>query len=86
MENRKPERTCCACRSVKAKESLIRIVRLPEGGTAVDVKAKENGRGAYICRSEDCLKKAIKCRSIERSLGASVSTETYEALQKEIAG
>ena len=43
-----------------------------------------NGRGAYVCREEECLKKAIKTKAIERSLGVSVSDEVYEQLKKEL--
>ena len=55
-----PMRQCVACRAHKPKKELIRVVRTPEGEVKVDPTGKANGRGAYCCNSDDCIKKAIK--------------------------
>jgi predicted RNA-binding protein YlxR (DUF448 family) len=34
----------------------------------LDFSGKLNGRGAYICPDPECLKKARKAKSLERSL------------------
>ena len=44
-----PQRTCVACRAVKDKRELTRIVREPDGKVAIDPRGKLAGRGAYIC-------------------------------------
>ena len=65
MSNRKiPTRKCIGCGEQKPKRDLVRIVRSKEGDISMDMTGKKNGRGAYICRSEDCLKKS---HSIERA-------------------
>lgn len=79
-----PMRQCLGCREMKEKRQLIRVVRTPEGDVRLDFKGKMNGRGAYICRSADCLKKAIKSKALERSLNAQLSPELYEQLQAEM--
>jgi predicted RNA-binding protein YlxR (DUF448 family) len=54
-----PQRTCVACRRVKSKRELVRVVRSPDGNTFVDETGKANGRGAYLCRDRMCWEKAI---------------------------
>ena len=85
MENTKkvPERQCIGCRAKRPKSELIRIVRPAESQTAeLDRTGKKSGRGAYICPSADCLKKARKRLPV--SLGCSITDEVYERLEKEI--
>ena len=50
----------------------------------MDMTGKKNGRGAYICRSEDCLKKAIRSKGLERSFKMAIPEEIYEQLKKEM--
>ena len=60
MQNKKiPLRTCIACKECKPKKELIRIVKT-EDSFAIDKTGKMNGRGSYICNSEECLNKLIK--------------------------
>ena len=59
-------------------------VRNPEGEIVLDTTGKRSGRGAYICKNADCLKKARRSRRIEQSLEASISPEIYEKLEVEI--
>lgn len=54
-----PQRTCVACRQVKSKRELVRVVRAPDGKVFVDETGKANGRGAYLCRDRACWEKAI---------------------------
>ena len=88
MENKPskptPIRKCTGCGEHFPKNSLVRIVRLPEGDVILDISGKASGRGAYICKSSSCLKKAIKSSRLERSLSASVSEEIYERLRAEL--
>lgn len=62
------------------KKELIRVVRAPDGGITLDFKGKSPGRGAYVCRSMDCLKKIKKSRALERAFSAQVPEEVYDAL------
>ena len=85
MSNRKiPTRKCIGCGEQKPKRDLVRIVRSKEGDISMDMTRKKNGRGAYICRSEDCLKKAIRSKGLERSFKMAIPEEIYEQLKKEM--
>ena len=79
-----PQRRCVGCSISKNKIELIRIVRDPSGDVSIDLTGKKNGRGAYICKDEICLKKALKSRKIERDLEIKLSEELMEKLQSEI--
>ena len=79
-----PQRRCVGCSISKNKIELIRVVRDPNGDVSIDRTGKKNGRGAYICKDEMCLKKALKSRKIERDLEITISEELMEKLQSEI--
>lgn len=81
-----PLRMCAGCRERAPKKSLIRIVRTPEGELILDARDKAPGRGAYICRKTECLKKAQKSRSIERALNITIPDDVYASLEKELNG
>lgn len=84
MPKKIPMRQCTGCREMKPKRELIRVVRSPEGEITLDFKGKAQGRGAYVCKSSDCLKKAIKSRALERSLECSIPEEIYTLLQEQM--
>lgn len=87
MQQKKiPLRRCSGCGESKPKKELIRVVRTPEGGVELDPTGKKNGRGAYICRSAECLKKAEKAKRFDRTFETQVPPEVYEALRKELTG
>lgn len=48
-----PVRTCVSCGAKREKRDLIRLVLDPCGVVIQDNFGK--GRGAYICRNEDCM-------------------------------
>ena len=73
-------RMCFGCREMKEKKELIRVVRSPEGEVSLDPGGKKSGRGAYVCRSAECLKRAIKQKQLERQLDVALPAETVEAL------
>jgi len=83
---REVQRTCMGCRTTKNKKELIRVVRSPEGEVSVDLTGKKNGRGAYLCRDQECLKKALKNKSLARALNIPIPEEVAERLRKEIIG
>ena len=84
MQKKIPQRQCMGCRERKAKRELIRVVRGVDGTVSLDFSGKLNGRGAYICPDMDCLSKARKAKSLERSLEVSIPEEVYDRLQKEM--
>ena len=82
MQQRKiPMRQCLGCRTMFPKRELIRVVRSPEGELSLDFKGKAPGRGAYLCKNIECLKKTRKSRAIERAFEMSVPETVYQALE-----
>lgn len=81
-EKKKPSRRCCICMQHFEKEELVRVLKTPEGEVILDKSHKKNGRGAYVCKSPECLKKARKSRRLDHSLKVSVPEEVYERLER----
>lgn len=80
-----PMRQCMGCNERKPKNELVRIVRSPDGEIALDFTGKKNGRGAYLCRSAECLRRAAKSHRIDRVLECTVPEAVYQAMEREIA-
>ena len=79
-----PMRMCVGCREMKPKKELLRVVRPPEGAIAFDRTGKAPGRGAYVCKSDECLKKAIKTRGLERQLEVKIDEAVYLSLRDQM--
>lgn len=79
-----PMRQCIGCQEMKNKKELIRVLKTCDEEIVVDTTGKKNGRGAYLCKNAECLKKAIKTKSLERSLKVSIPAEVFEQLEKEL--
>ncbi|MGM9571470.1 MAG: RNase P modulator RnpM [bacterium] len=77
-----PQRMCIGCQLMKNKNELIRVVKTPEGEIAVDVTGKKAGRGAYLCRSYECLEKALKTKKLDRAFHTGLKEEDIEAVKK----
>ncbi len=81
-----PMRMCSGCREAKPKNELIRIVRTPAGDIVVDKTGKVSGRGAYLCKNEECFKKSVKSKALSRALEVNISDDVFMAIAKEING
>lgn len=81
MNKKKPLRRCMGCNESKEKNELVRIVRTQDGTVEIDLTGKKNGRGAYICKSEVCLNKAVKSKRLEKVLERLISDDIYESLR-----
>jgi len=79
-----PMRMCVGCREMKEKKSLLRIVKNAEGEISFDKTGKASGRGAYICRSRECLMKARQQRQLERALETRIGEEIFDRLAEEM--
>ena len=84
MQKKIPMRQCLGCREMKPKRELIRVVRSPEGGISLDFKGKAQGRGAYVCHSAECLKKAMRSKSLDRALETAIPEEIYAQLSEQM--
>ena len=83
MAKKVPLRQCVGCGEMKGKKDMMRVLRTAEGNICLDTTGKKNGRGAYLCISDDCLKKARKNKGLERSFKMSIPNEVYDNLEKE---
>ena len=72
-----PERMCFACRQMKPKNQLLRIVNGANGVT-VDLTGKLNGRGVYLCKCKECVDKAIKSKNFAKLNGFSLESVAQE--------
>ena len=79
-----PVRMCVGCQEMKNKKEMIRVIKTPEGTFMLDATGKKNGRGAYVCPSEECLQLARKNKGLERSFKQAIPAEVYESLEKEM--
>lgn len=77
-------RQCVGCREMIEKKVLLRVIRTPEEEVILDSTGKQNGRGAYLCKSLECFQKARKNKGLERSLKVSIPEDVYDKLEKEM--
>jgi predicted RNA-binding protein YlxR (DUF448 family) len=84
VQKKIPMRQCTGCRTMKGKRELIRVVKSPDGVISLDFRGKKPGRGAYLCKSEDCLARAKKSRALERSLETEIPAEVYAQLSEQM--
>ena len=83
-QKRVPLRMCAGCGESKPKKELVRVVRSPEGEISLDLTGKKPGRGAYVCKSADCLRAARKARRLERAFSCQIPAEVYDRMEEEI--
>lgn len=79
-----PLRKCVGCQTMRPKKELIRVVHTPSSEVLIDPTGKQNGRGAYLCPDENCLKIAQKRRSLERALKFGIPEDVYAALAQQL--
>ena len=79
-----PMRMCVACREMKAKKELVRVVRSAEGAVSIDRSSKAPGRGAYLCNDMACFERAIKTRALERALSQKIDDTMLQQIKEEL--
>lgn len=83
MAKKVPERQCVGCGEMKSKKEMMRVLKTPEEEIVLDVTGKKNGRGAYLCKSRECLLQARKNKGLERSFKMSIPSGVYDSLERE---
>lgn len=94
-QKRVPMRMCTGCGEMKPKKELVRVVKAPDqkdedgnvilsGAVSLDLTGRKPGRGAYVCRSSDCLKAARKARRFERAFSCQIPEEVYNQMEEEL--
>lgn len=79
-----PLRMCTGCGEMFDKRTLVRVVKSPEGDVMLDLTGKKSGRGAYVCKNPECLKKARKKRAFERAFSMQIGEEVYNLMEEEM--
>lgn len=86
MQTRKiPLRKCTGCNEMKPKKELVRVVKNKEGEISLDTTGKKAGRGAYVCGTLSCLKRARKSRGFERAFSRRIPDEIYDQMERELS-
>lgn len=91
-----PLRKCSGCGEMKPKKELIRVVKAPDkkdengnvtesGEVSLDLTGKKPGRGAYVCRSTQCLAKARKAGRFERAFSCKIPEDVFDGMEEELA-
>jgi len=80
----RPQRTCVACHTVRAKRELVRIVRTPGGELAVDLRGKAPGRGAYLDPDQACLERGLREGALAKALETPIDAVTAARLKVEL--
>jgi len=79
-----PQRQCLGCNEHRPKMELLRVVRTADGAIELDFTGKKSGRGAYICKNPECLRKARKSRRIDHNLDCTIPDEIYDKMESEL--
>ena len=81
-----PMRMCVACREMKPKKDMIRVVKTADGEIYADPTGKAAGRGAYVCGAEECMKKLNVKKLLNRAFSTNVSAEVYADVEGGLKG
>lgn len=78
-----PLRMCVACRELKEKRAMLRVVKNSEGKIFIDFSSKAAGRGAYVCDNSECIKKLSKQKILNKVFSCAVDESVYAAIEEE---
>ena len=88
QQKKTPLRKCMGCGEMLPKKELVRVVKSKisdeEYEISLDLTGKKAGRGAYVCKNPDCLKKARKARRFQRALDCQIPDEVFDRMEVEI--
>jgi predicted RNA-binding protein YlxR (DUF448 family) len=79
-----PQRTCIACRQVKEKSDLVRLVATEDGVAEIDLLGKKPGRGAYLCPRRTCWELALRKNRLDYALRIRLRDDNRQALREYI--
>ncbi len=79
-----PLRMCTGCGQMFDKRTLVRVVKTPEGEVLLDLTGKKSGRGAYVCKNSECLKKARKKKAFERAFQVQIDEVVFNNMEEEM--
>lgn len=79
-----PMRMCLGCRQMKPKKEMIRIVKMQDGIVKLDATGKASGRGAYVCKNQECLAACVKSKMLNKAFEMQVDETLYGQLREEL--
>ena len=82
MAGRPVLRRCVACRTLRDRRELWRVVRQAEGGVVLD---QGMGRSAYLCPQLSCLEETRRRRRLQRALRCPVDESLLETLMQRLS-
>ena len=77
---------CIACRELKEKRQMLRVVKNTEGKIFIDFSSKASGRGAYICDNPVCINKLRNQKPLNKVFSSAVDDAVYAAIEEEYFG
>lgn len=81
-----PLRQCIACRELKEKRAMLRVVKNSAGEIFLDFSGKAAGRGAYVCDRPDCITRLKAKRMIDKAFSCRVDDKVYTSIEEEYFG
>lgn len=78
-----PLRMCVVCKQMKPKAELLRIVSDKNGNVFIDETHRANGRGAYVCDCDDCVKTCVKKKILNKVFKREIPEEIYTSVAEE---
>ena len=77
---KKPMRSCVVTLEKLDKNELIRVVKNKDGEVFIDETGKANGRGAYLKKDLEVIKKCKKNKILDKKLEVEIPDSIYEEL------
>lgn len=77
------QRRCIVCRQVKDKSELMRVVKSADKIT-LDLTGKVDGRGAYVCKSAQCVQSLCKRRNFDKVFKIKLPDELYDKIKEQV--
>lgn len=77
------QRRCIVCRQVKDKSELLRVFKLADK-ISLDLTGKQEGRGAYVCKSPECVELLCKRRNLDKVFKTKLPNELYDMIKEKI--
>ena len=75
-----PMRSCIVTKEKLEKKELIRIVKNNQNEVFIDPTGKANGRGAYLKKDINVIKKCKENKILDRKLEIEIPDSIYEEL------
>ncbi len=77
------QRRCIVCRQVKHKSELLRVVKSADK-FLLDLTGKQDGRGAYVCKSPDCVAMLMKRRNLDKVFKTKLPDKLYDMIKEQV--